>query len=239
MKVYTPEKLAEANGKDGSAALVAVDGNVYDVSKSKKWVAGTHMKRHEAGANLSTDINSAPHGREVLERFEMVGTFEELPRELPSGVRGKIELWLDAHPFFRRHPHPAVVHIPVGLMAVVPIFEIIALVFRSAFTEWAAFCCLIMGVLAIPAAIGTGYFTWWINYEATDSPTIRMKRRLAFVGFILGVFAIVVRAFAVADPLTLQDMFALVYVIAVLALAATVGCVGFLGGKLTFPYECD
>ena len=47
MKAYTPETLAEENGKNGHGTLVAVGGKVYDVSASKNWVDGIHMKRHQ------------------------------------------------------------------------------------------------------------------------------------------------------------------------------------------------
>lgn len=237
MKVYTPETLAEANGKDGRDTLVAVGGKVYDISSSKKWIKGTHMKRHQAGADLSSDINSAPHGPEVLERFELVGTLEEAPEELHTGLRGKVEVWLDKNPFFRRHPHPAVVHVPVGLLVVLPLFEILGLAFASPYMEWAAFCCLVVAVLAIPAAIATGYFTWWVNYDAEEFATVRTKRRLAWVSLLLGIVAVLVRAVAVDNPLRLGDPSVIVYLVALFGLSALVGGVGFLGGKLTFPYD--
>ncbi len=239
MKVYTSEKLAEANGKQGSPTLVAVDGKVYDVSSSKKWADGIHMKRHSAGANLSTEINSAPHGREVLERFQVVGTLDETLREAPAGIRGAIETWLNTHPFFRRHPHPAIVHVPVGLAAALPIFEIVGLAVQSARTEWAAFCCLLTVVLSIPAAIATGYFTWWINYEAKDFPTIRKKRHFAWASLILGILVVLVRWSVIVNPLNFHDVYVIGYLVGILALAAMIGFVGFLGGKLTFPYESD
>jgi len=239
MKVYTSEKLAEADGKPGCSALVAVDGKVYDVSTSEKWAGGIHMRRHRAGANLSIDIDSAPHGREVLERVELVGTFDETLREAPPGIRGEIERWLNKHPFFRRHPHPAFVHVPVGLAVVFPVFQIGGLVFQSAGTEWAAFCCLLMSVLAVPAAIATGYFTWWINYEAKDFPTVRMKRHLAWVSLVLGILLVLLRSVIIVDPLNFHDVYVIAYLAGILALAALISYVGFLGGTLTFPYERD
>ena len=57
--------------------LVAVEGKVYDVSASKRWVRGEHMKRHRAGTDLTNDIKAAPHGLEVLERVEAVGLYEQ------------------------------------------------------------------------------------------------------------------------------------------------------------------
>ena len=101
MKSYTAEQLAQANGEDGKSSLVAVEGKVYDVSASKRWVHGEHMKRHRAGADLTNDIKAAPHGLEVLERFESVGIYEKEREEPAAGLKGRIELWLDRHPFFQ------------------------------------------------------------------------------------------------------------------------------------------
>jgi len=237
VKSYTAEELAQANGEDGKITLVAVEGKVYDVSASKRWVRGEHMKRHRAGADLTTDIKAAPHGLEVLERFEAVGILEESRKEPEAGFKGRIDLWLDRHPFFRRHPHPAVVHIPVGVMTVVPLFELGGLATNSACTEWAALCGLIVGLLSIPAAMMTGYFTWWINYDASDSRIILMKRRLAWVALVLGALAIVLRLFVLADPLETRNIYVIGYVVSLIALTVIVSCIGFLGGKLTFPYE--
>jgi predicted heme/steroid binding protein/uncharacterized membrane protein len=239
VKSYTAEELAQANGEDGKITLVAVEGKVYDVSASKRWGRGEHMKRHRAGMNLTNDIKAAPHGLEVLERFEVVGLYEQARAEPAAGLKGRIELWLDRHPFFRRHPHPAVVHIPVGLMTVVPLFELGGLATNSSCTEWAALSCLILGWLAIPAAMMTGYFTWWINYDASDSGIILMKRRLAWVAVALGALAIALRLFVLVDPLETRDIYVIVYVVSLIALTVVVSSIGFLGGKLTFPYEAN
>lgn len=195
------------------------------------------MKRHQAGGDLSAEILSAPHGPEVLTRFEMVGTLEQVPTEPVGGLKGKVDGWLDAHPFFRRHPHPAVVHIPVGMFSAVPLFQIIALVFHSLTMEWTAFCCLVVGSLSIPAAIATGYFTWWVNYDLSDSPIIATKRRLAWTALALALPALLFRWYVVQDPVTVGSFSTIAYSLWVLVLAVAVGCIGFLGGKLTFPYE--
>ncbi len=237
MKVYSPQDLAEANGKNGKPALVTVDGKVYDVSGSRRWADGVHMKRHQSGRDLSLDIKSAPHGSEVLERVELVGTYEEIPRQPSHGFKGKVESWLDRHPFFRRHPHPALVHFPVGLLLSVPIFQIVALATGSPFNEWAAFCSLLLGSLAMPPSMVAGYFTWWVNYDGKESPIIRAKRRLAWVALIFAASAVVVRCGLITEPLQIRDTIVILYSFNLLVLAAAVGLVGFLGGKLTFPYE--
>jgi len=237
MKIYGPEELADADGKDGKPSLVAVNGQVYDLSASKKWPDGLHMKRHHAGGNLTSDLKSAPHGPDVLERFPCVGRYEEAASEAKSGLKGAIDAWLIRHPFFRRHPHPAVVHVPVGVIQAAAIFQVAALVTGSASTEWAAYCCLILTLLTVPAAITTGYVTWWLNYDLGDNPIIRRKRCLAWTALVVAASACVVRTLFVADPLRTGDPLLVIYLVLLALLAIIIGYVGFLGGRLTFPYE--
>ncbi len=240
MKNFLPAELAEANGATDSVTLVAVDGRVYDLSTSKKWVHGKHMNRHSAGKDLTSEITAAPHGKEVLERFPMIGEYQKSKPEAITGVpgiRGSIENWLQKHPFFRRHPHPAVVHIPIGLMITFPVFELAAFITRSAATEWSAYLCLIIGLISLPAAIVSGYFTWWINYDCKDSWIIRRKRRLAWFAFILALIATGWRSFFIDDPIMYSDLRVISYFLVTLALGVIITWIGFLGGKLTFPYE--
>lgn len=237
MKTYSMEEISRCDGKDGKPSLVVVGGKVYDVSASRRWAGGTHMKRHQAGADLSSDLRAAPHGPELLERLELVGTIDQVAKDPSTGIKGHIEKFLEKHPFFRRHPHPAMVHFPLGLLLVTPVLEIAAILTGSAATEWAAFLTLLIGAVSILGAIVTGYLTWWLNYDAADSAIIKSKRHCAWMALLLSVPACCLRYFLIPDPLNNSDPMVIVYVINVLAVAATVGITGYLGGKLTFPYE--
>lgn len=237
MKEFSPEDLAEADGKDGRATLVAVDGTVYDVSGSEKWANGVHMRRHQAGRSLTSEIGGAPHGREVLRRFHVAGTYEEVLKPPSSKHRQLVETWLERHPFFRRHPHPAIVHIPIGLLAVAPVFLIIAMVWKSGSTEWAAFCCTVTGLLAMPSAMATGYFTWWINYDMVDSPIIRAKRRLAWIALATGIAVVAFRLLVVSDETAAGDLPVVLNLALVIVVSMISVLIGYLGGRLTFPYE--
>lgn len=237
MKSFSPKDLQGHDGTNGSSAFVAVQGKVYDVSSSSKWEDGTHMRRHHAGQDLSVDIKSAPHDLDVLNRVPMVGDFQPEQKEFKTGKRATVESFLQEHPFFRRHPHPAIVHFPLALLMVSTLFEILAISTESNETEWAAYLVLIIGVASMPPAIATGYFTWWINYESAESPTIRQKKKLAWLGLLWGVFAIAIRTFILVNPLDFGDPLLLLYLSLVICLSAVVVTIGFLGGKLTFPYE--
>jgi predicted heme/steroid binding protein/uncharacterized membrane protein len=235
---FSAGELARFDGKDGKPSYVAVNGIVYDVSSSKRWGGGGHMRRHQAGADLTADLNAAPHGIDKLEQFPKVGTLaKEAPQEGRVGVKACIEALLDRFPFFRRHPHPAIVHFPVAFLLGASLFQIAALVLGSSRMEWTAFSCLALGMITVPVAIATGYFTWWINYDMVDSPIIRTKRRMALGILFIGAAAVVLRSFFLTIPLAVGDLATLAYTGTLLCVSALAGLVGFLGGKLVFPFE--
>jgi predicted heme/steroid binding protein len=70
---FTLKELEEYNGKDGKPAYIACKGKVYDVSESSLWLDGDHLGTHQAGKDLTKEMEAAPHGDEVLERAKLVG----------------------------------------------------------------------------------------------------------------------------------------------------------------------
>jgi predicted heme/steroid binding protein/uncharacterized membrane protein len=237
LKKISAEDLAQADGHEGRPAYVVVDGRVYDVGRSKKWSKGVHMRRHKAGADLTADIKSAPHGAEVLGNVDLLGELESNETEEFTGIRTKIEPWLNRFPFFRRHPHPAIVHIPIGALTAALLFELLALLFKSDYTEWASFCCLALAAFAAPPAIATGYLTWWINYEKKDSRVLAQKRRFAWILLCVLLVTVVVRLTLVGNTVDLFNPATAAYLLFLVTANAVVTYVGFLGGSLIFPYE--
>ncbi len=75
-KKFTIEELAKFNGQDGNPAYVAYNGKVYDVSDSAFWLGGDHLGAHQAGKDLTEDMDIAPHGPENLDRVKPVGTLQ-------------------------------------------------------------------------------------------------------------------------------------------------------------------
>ena len=59
MKEFDEAELNRYNGENGRPIYVAHDGKVYDVTESKLWRNGIHMKRHDAGCDLTTDFQAA------------------------------------------------------------------------------------------------------------------------------------------------------------------------------------
>lgn len=74
LRKFTLEDLKQYDGKNGKPAYIVYQGKVYDVTQSGLWSSGEHMGLHEAGKDLTEEIELAPHREEVLERAKLVGT---------------------------------------------------------------------------------------------------------------------------------------------------------------------
>ena len=56
----TLQELTQFDGKDGRKAYVAVNGTIYDLTESARWQNGHHEGMHQAGADLTEALQSAP-----------------------------------------------------------------------------------------------------------------------------------------------------------------------------------
>jgi predicted heme/steroid binding protein/uncharacterized membrane protein len=235
MNTFDPESLARYNGKEGRPVFVAHKGRVIDVSASKFWRTGLHMNRHPAGRDLTADIEAAPHGPEVLDRYPQVGTLgttDGADRSLPESLARLLERF----PVLRRHPHPMVVHFPI-VFAISPVlFYLLYRITAAAAFEATAFHCLGAGLLFCVPAILTGFFTWWLNYQAKPLRPVLIKIR--FSGLLMGVYlaAFLCRLRFPAEVLSLAG-WGVVYLGLLLALIPVVTVIGWNGAKLTFPVE--
>jgi predicted heme/steroid binding protein len=72
-KKVTKQELEANNGKNGKPAYLAYQGKVYDVSESGLWTDGDHLGMHEAGKDLTGELDAAPHREENLTRVKYVG----------------------------------------------------------------------------------------------------------------------------------------------------------------------
>jgi len=80
-QAITAETLSSFDGKDGARAVLAVGNKLYDVSRSRMWKDGVHVRQHQAGRDLTDALWGAPHGSDVLERVELIGELRETPAE--------------------------------------------------------------------------------------------------------------------------------------------------------------
>lgn len=77
LKKFSKEELAKNNGKNRVPAFFAVNGRIYDVTNSPLWEDGEHESLHEAGKDLTQELELAPHGADVNERYHVVGILSE------------------------------------------------------------------------------------------------------------------------------------------------------------------
>jgi predicted heme/steroid binding protein/uncharacterized membrane protein len=235
MNEFDKESLSVFTGKDGKPVYVAHKGKVYDVSASRFWKTGAHMKRHPSGKDMTAEIRVAPHGPEVLDRFPQVGIL----KAEKSPERPKPE-WLthllDRFPILQRHPHPMVVHFPIVFSIVPALFILLYLITGIRSFEVTAFHCLGAGVFFIPVGIVTGFFTWWLNYEARPMKPVRIKIILSCSLFGLALAIFIWRLLSPDVLLSLAGS-GFVCFLLILSLIPIVAVVGWYGAKLTFPIE--
>ena len=215
MKELDPEELAQFDGKEGKPVHIAHQGKIYDVTASRLWKGGLHMLRHQAGKDLTADIQAAPHGPEVLERYPQVAVLKKSGPEQRK-VPEPLARLLKRFPMLRRHPHPMVVHFPIVFMFSTTVFTLLFL-----FT---------------PVAIITGYYTWWLNYMARTMRPVRIKQWLSIILLIIEIVVFIWRL-AVPDILTPFRLASAVYLLLISSLFPLVTALGWYGASLTFPIE--
>ena len=236
MKEFNVDELARYNGENGNPMYVAHDEKVYDVTESKLWRKGLHMKRHRAGHNLTNDLQAAPHGKDVLERYPQVGVFKKVvdERQIPQPIA-----WLITRfPFLRRHPHPMTVHFPIVFMISTTVFNLLYLITGEKSFEITALHCLGGGIIFIVVAITTGVYTWWLNYLAKILRPVKLKIPLSL---IMLATAVIIFIWRVAVPDILENFTGLssIYLLLVLSLTLMVSIIGWFGASMTFPVEKD
>jgi predicted heme/steroid binding protein/uncharacterized membrane protein len=237
MKEFSPQELLEYNGEGGKPIYIAHEGKVYDLSNSKLWRAGLHMKRHHAGKDLTTDIQAAPHNADVLERYPQVGILTKayvIEPKMPAFL-GKL---ISRYPMLRRHPHPMTVHFPIVFFIFTTVFNILYLITGVGSFETTGLHCLACGILFGLVAISTGFYTWWMNYLSQPMRAVTIKRRVGVVLICAAVAAFIWRITS-PDILDQWTLGSVVYFLLVLSLFPLVTIMGWFGASLTFPAEKD
>ena len=232
MQEFDIAELEKFDGNNGRPVFVAHKGKVYDVSNSKLWKNGLHMKRHHAGQDLTADIQGAPHEPDVLDRYPQVGTLKkevvelEIPRPL-AWLLGKA-------PMLRRHPHPMTVHFPIVFAFSTTVFNILYLITGIKSLEITALHCLGAGILFTAVAIATGLYTWWINYMSKPLKAVKVKMPLSLILLVSQIIAFVWRL-NVPDVMDSIRGVNIIYILLVLSLFPIVVVIGWFGAFLTFP----
>jgi 2-oxoglutarate/2-oxoacid ferredoxin oxidoreductase subunit beta len=73
LKSFTLEELQRFDGMEGRPIYIAYKGKIYDISKSPLFQGEKRMRCHVAGKDLTKDIEIAPHGEDLVFKFQVVG----------------------------------------------------------------------------------------------------------------------------------------------------------------------
>ncbi|MGD8881274.1 MAG: cytochrome b5 domain-containing protein [Desulfobacterales bacterium] len=236
MQEFDIAELEKFDGNNGRPVYVAYKGKVYDVSSSKLWKNGLHMKRHHAGNDLTADIQGAPHEPDVLEKYPQIGTLKKEVEELE--IPQPLAWLLEKVPMLRRHPHPMTVHFPIVFAFSTTVFNILYLVTGIKSLEITALHCLGAGVLFTAVAIATGLYTWWINYMAKPLKAVKVKLPLSIILLVTQIIAFVWRL-NIPDVIDSIQGANIIYLLLVLSFFPMVVVMGWFGAFLTFPVEKD
>ena len=241
MKEFDSLSLSEVDGREGRPTFLAYKGKVYDVSSSKLWKEGRHMRVHLAGRDLSSSLKNAPHGEEVFEKLPLVGTFQVMAQPTASAEAGRrvpqfLADLLIQYPFLRRHPHPMVVHFPIAFYLANVFFSFLYLAVKDKSFELTAMYCLVGAIMTMPVAMLTGFFTWWLNYLGRPMRPVTFK---IILSCILLAVSIGVLSWRIDVPAVLMQLrpSAVVYLFFVLFQAPLVSAIGWYGATLTFPLQ--
>lgn len=236
MKEFDVQELSEYTGQNGKPAYIAHKGNVYDVSQSKLWRTGFHVKRHHAGEDLTADVQEAPHGIEVFEKFPQVGV---LKKEVPGIEIPRALAWvISKAPFLRRHPHPMTVHFPIVFVLSTTAFNLLYLITGIKSFEITALHCLAAGIFFTVVAITTGLYTWWLNYWAKPLRPVRIKIPLTLTLLVMGIIIFVWRI-KVPTVLDSINIATIIYLLLILSFVPMILIIGWYGASMTFPIEKD
>jgi len=184
MSTISFEELEKNDGRGENPTFVAVNGVVYDVSASPGWNYGEHMGEHYAGCDLTEALERAPHGIEMLERYQKVGELEPFTME----EKNAIPWW--ASIMISMRSHPMLIHFPQALFVLAPIFLTLFYVAESDYFERTAFYMLVTGLLTgIPATI-SGFVHWRYKYNDESRTAFKVKIILSPVLILLSAVTV-------------------------------------------------
>jgi predicted heme/steroid binding protein/uncharacterized membrane protein len=235
-RIVQEEELSASDGQEGRPAFVAHKGKVYDVSGSRLWRTGVHVRRHHAGQDLTADLAAAPHDESVFERVPMVGELAaeaEEPEGEPALSRAEgLTALLDW--YFDLHPHPVAVHFPVALGVVTAVFLILYLLTGNTAFELSGYYVLWAALVMTPLAMLSGAVSWWFNYGRIFDARFKAKISLSIVLLIVEAVALALRT---ANPSSLVNRKPVgwAYALAVIVVVPLVATLGWIGVRISFP----
>lgn len=220
METMTLEELGQYDGKDGRRAYTAYKGKIYDVTDSKFWKNGVHVRKHFAGIDLTESMGKAPHGDEVFAKFEPVALLEDSKsiaiasdendqknknsdpeciactpqthRKAKEEESDQMEFIKDyLRGWYRKyHPHPITVHFPIALHYFAAFMDVLFFFNPIVAYEISVFYSFTFSTVGGVAAMFPGILSWWINYNLVKQKAFLIKLLMAIITLFLGIVAI-------------------------------------------------
>jgi predicted heme/steroid binding protein/uncharacterized membrane protein len=177
------EELSKFDGKEGRRAYIGYKGQVYDVTDSRLWKNGQHVKRHFAGRDLTDDLEKAPHTDEVFSRITPVDALTESVPQVQSAAEARKDMLREL--YRKLHPHPMFIHFPMGLLSFAVFMQALFLITGEPSFETTAFHCMAAGGVALVPTIASGFFSWWVNYHYATSNVFITKISFSVLLFLM------------------------------------------------------
>jgi len=223
----TRDEVKKYDGKNGNPAYIVYKNKIYDVTVSKLWQDGTHMIKHKAGDDLTEFINKAPHGEEVLFTFPCLGTFEG-GTAMISPRKECLMKWYQKY-----HPHPMLIHFPMGLFCFSSLMLFLHLVYGNASFELSAYYALIVAVISVYPTVVAGLFSWFVNYNLKLNRIFLNKIIFSVLLMVVSTITVVIRIFY-SEIMNYLSTFRLLYVVMFFINIPLLTVVGYNGGKITW-----
>jgi predicted heme/steroid binding protein/uncharacterized membrane protein len=213
-------------GADGGAALGgnAADGNAADGIAADGNAAGSSAADGIANGRIAAG-GSANGGSAV----DGVSPADISSDDLDSDPRQRLR------EFYRKyHPHPVLLHYPVGAFAFAALMQALFILTRDASFELSAFYSLVFGFVTTFPTIFSGLFSWHVNYEDTFTPIFTAKIISSAVLVLTGGVCVVVR-FLHPDVSGAGGAMTALYDALVFLNVPVIGIAAYNGGKITWP----
>jgi predicted heme/steroid binding protein len=86
----TLEELSRFDGNENRPAYIGYKEKIYDVSASKLWVEGNHVRKHLAGNDLTEALRTAPHEEDKILGMPLIGEFIRSETKLQKPIHEKV-----------------------------------------------------------------------------------------------------------------------------------------------------
>lgn len=225
------EDLQNFDGKEGRKTYVSHLGKVYDVTDSRLWKNGKHVNKHLAGMDLTEALKSAPHGVEMLERFAQVGEIEMIATAKAKTDKSLKATFKKYYNIF--HPHPMLVHFPIGLLLFTAIMQILFHATERLSFEIAGYYALVTSTIFLLPTIISGFVSWWVNYALTMNKIFMIKISCSVVLLCLCVIELVMRSVSPELAYGVSNLGKL-YNVLLFINVPVLATIGFNGGKLSW-----